>query len=45
MLDVYSCECDKAFLVRDGEEPNHCPFCSSPELSWSHSIEIMQESK
>lgn len=40
-LDDYYCEsCEGDFLVRDGEEPNACPFCQSPELAWSHEVKI-----
>lgn len=38
-LDVYYCECDEEFAVKDGKEPNCCPFCHSPEIEWSHSID------
>lgn len=40
-LDDYYCEdCEGEFLVRDGEEPNNCPFCHSPELAWSHEVKM-----
>jgi len=39
-LDVYVCECDKEFLVKDGAEPNYCPFCDSMNLDWSHEVEV-----
>lgn len=40
MLAVYSCEsCSEGFAVREGKDPNGCPFCYSPEVSWSHSVE------
>ena len=38
ILDAYSCICEKEFIVRDGEEPNCCPFCYSPEIYHSHEI-------
>lgn len=38
-LEDYFCEsCDGEFLVRDGAEPNCCPFCHSPEFYWSHEV-------
>ena len=40
-LDDYYCEsCEGEFLVKDGEEPNACCFCQSPEIQWSHEVKI-----
>lgn len=34
MLDIYECDlCHEDFAVREGKEPNSCPFCQS--LYWN----------
>ena len=44
ILDVYSCTtCNKEFAVRDGEEPNVCTFCYSPEFIHTHEIKEYPE--
>lgn len=35
-LDVYACNCDEEFAVKDGKEPTCCPFCGDKEIEWSH---------
>lgn len=41
MLDVYVCaNCAIEFLVRDGDEPNCCPFCHSGDLEFSCEVNI-----
>ena len=37
-LDVYVCEGNHEWAVKDGEEPNCCPFCYSPEFEHSHEV-------
>jgi predicted RNA-binding Zn-ribbon protein involved in translation (DUF1610 family) len=35
-LDVYVCECDEEFAVKEDKEPHSCPFCGSLDIEWSH---------
>ncbi|MEH6941499.1 hypothetical protein [Bacillus sp. JJ722] len=44
MLAIHYCEtCNEDFAVREGKDPNGCPFCYSPEIAWSHSIDVYGE--
>lgn len=36
MLDVYICFKNHEFAVKDGQEPNCCPFCGSRYIEFSH---------
>lgn len=37
-LDVYVCEKDHEFAVKDGEDPSLCPFCGTDEIEFSHEV-------
>lgn len=39
MLDVYICENDHDFAVKNGQEPMCCPFCETYEIGFSHEVE------
>lgn len=38
MLDVYACPKNHEFAVKDGQEPNGCPFCGRMDISFSHKV-------
>lgn len=33
MLDVYYCDCNEEFAVKEGKEPKYCPFCGNIEIA------------
>ncbi|GEM_PF-3687998 len=39
MLDVYVCDSNHEFAVKDGEAPVCCPFCKTYEIGFSHEVE------
>lgn len=45
MLDVYVCCEDHEFAVKDGQEPNFCPFCGTAEIGFSHEVDWLEIAK